>query len=101
VPDEVATWKAEFLGNARAPCRVTIETDVDQNEFAIEARSPAARFRCDDPFGKRCGSQDRRIPVVAALCGDALADDRRFHDWYEATIALWQRVEQVTIYRTA
>jgi hypothetical protein len=40
------------------------------------------------------------VPLLAALCGDALGGNRRFHDWYEPTIALWQQIEQATTDRS-
>ena len=98
-PDEVETWRAVFGGRGRAPCRVTVETNVDRRDFAIETQSPARSVSLEDPFGEQRGLQDRRVPILAELCRDVLESDRRSCDWYEDTIALWQQVEQVTTHR--
>jgi predicted dehydrogenase len=99
-PDDVETWEAVLSGHDGARCHVSVESNADQRSFAIETALADACVSLDDPFSGPHGPQDRRVPLLAALCGDALDGNRRFHDWYEPTIALWQQIEQATTDRS-
>lgn len=100
-PDEVETWTAVFSGIERTSCRVVIDSNADRPEFVVQTTSTGMGVRLDGPFGEQSGPQDRRVPLLAALCAEALEGDRPFCGWHASAITLWQRVEEATVHRIA
>lgn len=100
-PDEIEAWAAVISGAAGASCRVTIDSNAARSEFSIRTASQDTSVSLDDPFGEQVGPQDRRVPLLAALCAEALQGDPKVCDWYERAIVLWRQVEQATVHRNA
>jgi hypothetical protein len=100
-PDEIEAWTAVFSGADGAVCRVTIESNADHSEFSVKTASPDTSVRLGDPFDEQRGPQDRRVPLLAVLCGDALSGREQFCNWYPTAISLWRQMEQMTVCRSA
>jgi predicted dehydrogenase len=96
---EADGWRAILLNEKGARCELELDSNCAETAFSIHAPSLSLAISLSDPFGELPnGAQDRRVPILSALCEDMLTSEQPSLPSYGKTIALWQAIEDVTIH---
>ena len=103
--DEPAEWTARFSGPRLPECRLRIDSRSEETAFRISSggqpwidlRDP---FAAASPAHPAAGGDDRRIPVLAELLRTFRFDDSAHYALYRHAQALWQAVEEATVFET-
>jgi hypothetical protein len=104
---EVERWTATFAGTGLPECHVLVDTRSPMNRFLVQETASDGRTGLDvslsNPFEasrqtEDLNGQDERVPVLRKLCRSLWDRQRDQNGWYDATIALWRRVETQTRY---
>ena len=101
--DEPAQWSAVFTGPNVADCAVHIDSHAQGTSFRIDSVQSDGCVKplvnLTDPFDAEPPSVDgldRRVPVLTRLCLNLLQPLAQPSDGYDASIRLWQTVEDRT-----
>ena len=99
-PDEAEVWRATLANDKGARCEVEMDSNSAQTEFSLRAPALPLAISLPDPFGEPSdATQDRRVPILSALCRELLTSEQTPHASYRKTIALWQAIEDATVHR--
>jgi hypothetical protein len=102
---QTSAFRAVFTGPGLPDCRVCVDSRAVANRFCVKVHDKAATTDTTlidlvDPFSElnptsQTGTYDRRVTYLATLVR-SLSEERKYHDWYEPALRLWQAVETNT-----
>ncbi len=94
--DEVERWRATFTGPGLPDARIHIDSNAASERFAVgmgqEHLHLGDSFQ-DAPAHDRL---DRRVSGLTALCREFLEGNEGVLPWYQNSIELWAKVENMT-----
>ena len=108
--NEFEKWIAIFTGSGLPECEVVVDSKAIASEFRVEQTLNASDGCTSiifadlcDPFasdGESChlGGIDQRVPILSRLCRSLWEKETGEHEWHDATIKLWRRVEKETLF---
>lgn len=109
--NEIEKWTAVFTGTDLPECAIEVDSKSAVGKFCIELQSGSPGgvrgllAEQDDPFGAVAalppGRLDRRVALLARLCGSLAEPADREYAWYAETLALWARVEESTQFESS
>jgi predicted dehydrogenase len=100
--DEAEVWRATLSNGRGERCEIEVDSNSAQTEFLVRAPALSLAISRSDPFGEPSNAaQDRRVPILSALCRELLTSEQTPHSSYRKTIALWQAIEDATVHRIA
>ena len=108
--DEIEKWDAVFVGQGLPECKIVVSTNSNLELFQVEntvnsecGASIPTFTNLTDPFDLDDGTYqmnriDRRVPILIQLCNSFRDDSEHQYECYNASIVLWQIIENKTIH---
>jgi predicted dehydrogenase len=95
---EPEQWQATFSLNDSPDFKIDLHSSIEENRFSVAQickDNMNTLFSLATPFDleNESGNQDVRIGILCTLLDSLSMADAEFYKWYEATNALWTKVE--------
>jgi predicted dehydrogenase len=97
VPGEAERWSATLARRDGARCVVELDSNAPESLFAVSAPALGVDISRQDPFDAATNDQDRRVPLLVALCREFLTTETNTPLVDRGVISLWQAIEDVTV----